>query len=55
MRRRRADALPHGAAAGAVLTAAAVLCILISKLRYGTAKVKANELHPGEKEVLENL
>ena len=45
----------YGAAAGAVLTAAAVLCILISKLRYGTAKVKANELHPGEKEVLENL
>ena len=44
-----------GLVTGIVLVAAAAFCLLISKLRYGTAKVKADELHPGEKEVLDTL
>lgn len=45
----------YGLITGIVLTVLAILCVLLSKLWYGTAKVKANELRPGEKEILERL
>ena len=45
----------YGLVAGLVLTAAAALCVVLSGIRYGIAKEKADALRPGEKEILEKL
>lgn len=44
-----------GLETGIALVVIAAVCILISKFCYGGSKAKADELHPGEKEILDRL